>query len=138
MVKYEATLVADLRQAIQELASRPKNQLTVREVIESMQDELHQKREEGWSFEELAQVLAEKGLKIAATTLRDYLGSPKQHRIRGKRGSQAGSRQGKGRIEGEQEVKSPVVAAVSTPVKASVIPTSTGLQSSHAGFNEDN
>ena len=138
MVKYEATWVADLRQAIKELASQPKRQLTAREVVESMQDELRQKREEGWSFEELAQVLAEKGLKIATTTLRDYLGSPKKHRSRGKKGSQADSKKGKGRVEVESAVKNPAVAAVSTPVKASVTPAPTGLQRSHAGFNEDN
>jgi hypothetical protein len=97
MAKYDEKFREALRESIKALPSKPKRELTAREIVESLRRELREKQPQGWSMKELAQFLAERGIRLSAATLRDYLSGQKKRRARRKgSGQQTVNRKGKG------------------------------------------
>ncbi len=97
MAKYDEKFIGELRESIKALPSKPKRELTAREIVESLRAEWREKQQQGWSMKELAQFLAERGIRLSAATWRDYLSGQKKRRARRKEsGHQTVNRKGKG------------------------------------------
>lgn len=69
---YTPDFLNDLRQKLETAPVPPRN-LCSREAIDILKDELHRKRDAGWTWKELAQWLTEQDLVIDAGSLSGYL-----------------------------------------------------------------
>lgn len=92
---------------LQELPEKPKEDLSLREAVGQMQDSLKAALSKGYSYEELAQMLAKQGIQISAFTLKNYVPSGKR--------SASKAKPRKSRKAGDEEV---VVEPVSSPPPA--------------------
>ncbi|MDX2231485.1 MAG: hypothetical protein NW220_17750 [Leptolyngbyaceae cyanobacterium bins.349] len=69
---------------LQELPEKPKEDLSLREAVGQMQESLKAALAKGYSYEELAQMLAGQGIQISAFTLKNYVPSGKRSVSKGK------------------------------------------------------
>lgn len=69
---------------LEELPEKPKEDLSLREAVGQMQDSLKAALAKGYSYEELAQMLAKQGIQISAFTLKNYVPSGKRSASKGK------------------------------------------------------
>ena len=69
---------------LEELPEKPKEDLSLREAVGQMQDSLKAALAKGYSYEELAQMLAGQGIQISAFTLKNYVPSGKRSTAKGK------------------------------------------------------
>ncbi|MDX2242444.1 MAG: hypothetical protein NW224_17295 [Leptolyngbyaceae cyanobacterium bins.302] len=69
---------------LEELPEKPKEDLSLREAVGQMQDSLKAALAKGYSYEELAQMLAKQGIQISAFTLKNYVPSGKRSTSKGK------------------------------------------------------
>jgi len=69
---------------LQELPEKPKEDLSLREAVGQMQDSLKAALAKGYSYDELAKMLAEQGIQISAFTLKNYVPSGKRSASKGK------------------------------------------------------
>jgi|SRR5579883_2423448 len=70
---------------LQELPQKPKADLSLKEAVRQMQVALRAALAKGYSYQDLATLLNEQGIKISALTLKNYLPSGKRPVTRGKR-----------------------------------------------------
>lgn len=71
-------LVGQASAFLQELPEKQKEDLSLREAVKQMQDPLKAALAKGYSYEDLAKMLAGKGIKISALTLKNYIPSGKR------------------------------------------------------------
>lgn len=69
---------------LQELPDKPKEDLSLREAVGQMQDSLKAALAKGYSYDELARMLADQGIQISAFTLKNYVPSGKRSANKGK------------------------------------------------------
>ena len=69
---------------LEELPEKPRENLSLREAVKQMQDSLKAALAKGYSYEELAQMLAKQGIQISAFTLKNYVPSGKRSITKGK------------------------------------------------------
>ncbi len=69
---------------LEDLPEKPKENLSLREAVKQMQDSLKAALAKGYSYEELAQMLAKQGIQISAFTLKNYVPSGKRSITKGK------------------------------------------------------
>jgi len=60
---------------LQELPEKPKEDLSLKEAVERMKEPLQLALGKGYSYDSLAKMLSEQGIKISALTLKNYLPS---------------------------------------------------------------
>jgi hypothetical protein len=120
---------------LQELPEKPKEDLSLREAVGQMQDSLKAALAKGYSYEELAQMLAGQGIQISAFTLKNYVPSGKRSVSKGKpRRSKkdAGDEVPSVTVEVEQPpVDPPEEKPAKTrqaPTKTAVVPKATGTR----------
>ncbi|NJP12183.1 MAG: hypothetical protein HC866_24210 [Leptolyngbyaceae cyanobacterium RU_5_1] len=63
---------------LQELPEKPKENMSLREAVEQMQDSIRAALAKGYSYDDLAKMLTDKGIKISALTLKNYAPSGKR------------------------------------------------------------
>jgi hypothetical protein len=63
---------------LKSLPQKPKEELTLREAIDQMSEPLRAALNKGYNYQELAAILTEKGVKISAFTLKNYVPSGKR------------------------------------------------------------
>lgn len=61
--------------SLQELPEKPKDNLSLREAVNQLQDEIRAALAKGYSYEDLAAMFSEKGIDISALTLKRYVSS---------------------------------------------------------------
>jgi hypothetical protein len=61
--------------SLQELPEKPKDNLSLREAVSQLQDEIRAALAKGYSYEDLAAMFSEKGIDISALTLKRYVSS---------------------------------------------------------------
>lgn len=61
--------------SLQELPEKPKDNLSLREAVNQLQDEIRAALAKGYSYEDLASMFSEKGIDISALTLKRYVSS---------------------------------------------------------------
>ena len=72
---------------LQELPEKPKEDLSLKAAVEQMQQSIRETLSKGYSYDDVAQMLSEKGISISALTLKNYVPSGKRQasKTRGKR-----------------------------------------------------
>lgn len=60
---------------LESLPDKPKEDLSLREAIDQMRDSVRSALNKGYTYQELAAMLTEKGIKISAFTLKNYVPS---------------------------------------------------------------
>lgn len=60
---------------LESLPDKPKEDLSLREAIDQMRDSVRSALSKGYTYQELAAMLTEKGIKISAFTLKNYVPS---------------------------------------------------------------
>lgn len=68
---------------LQSLPEKPKENLSLREAIDQMQDSLREALAKGYNYQELAAMLTEQGIKISAFTLKNYVPSGRRRAAKG-------------------------------------------------------
>ncbi len=76
MVKQQA--VEHAVTFLQELPEKPKEDLSLKEAVESLRDPIKSALAKGYSYQDLADLLSEKGIKISALTLKNYVPAGKR------------------------------------------------------------
>lgn len=61
--------------SLQELPEKPKDNLSLREAVNQLQEEIRAALAKGYSYEDLAAMFSEKGIDISALTLKRYVSS---------------------------------------------------------------
>ncbi len=79
---YEPDAVAALKQALEALPKRQRRKLSTREAIAEMADTISASLLKGYTQEEIAQLLTTRGIRVAPSTLRQYL---RRHRGKARR-----------------------------------------------------
>ncbi|MBW4694252.1 MAG: hypothetical protein KME27_21110 [Lyngbya sp. HA4199-MV5] len=69
---------------LQKLPEKPKEDLTLREAVGQMQESLKAALAKGYNYQDLAKMLSEKGIKISALTLKNYVPSGKRQAAKSK------------------------------------------------------
>ncbi len=67
--------IQDTNAFLQALPDKPKEELSLREAVEQMRDSVRSALAKGYTYQELAAMLTEKGIKISAFTLKNYVPS---------------------------------------------------------------
>lgn len=67
--------IKDTNAFLQSLPEKPKEDLSLREAVEQMRDSVRGALAKGYTYQELAAMLTEKGIKISAFTLKNYVPS---------------------------------------------------------------
>ncbi|MDX2230666.1 MAG: hypothetical protein NW220_13575 [Leptolyngbyaceae cyanobacterium bins.349] len=67
--------IQDTNAFLQSLPEKPKEDLSLREAVEQMRDSVRGALAKGYTYQELAAMLTEKGIKISAFTLKNYVPS---------------------------------------------------------------
>jgi len=68
-------IVEEAKTFLQELPDKPKEDLSLKEAVERMKEPLQAALGKGYSYDSLAKILSDKGIKISALTLKNYLPS---------------------------------------------------------------
>lgn len=63
---------------LQELPEKPKENLSLREAVGQLRDQIQAALAKGYSYDDLAKMLTEKGIEISATTLKSYVPAGKR------------------------------------------------------------
>jgi hypothetical protein len=81
---------------LQSLPEKPKEDLSLREAIDQLREPLQAALRRGYTYLELADMLTEKGIKISAFTLKNYVPSGKRRANKEKEAqAKAGTRRGR-------------------------------------------
>ncbi|MBF2003563.1 MAG: hypothetical protein IGS50_07485 [Synechococcales cyanobacterium C42_A2020_086] len=72
------TAIEQAAQALQSLPDKPKENLSLREAVELMQDSITAALDKGYTYEDVADMLGDQGMKIAPSSLRYYLARSKR------------------------------------------------------------
>lgn len=93
-VKVKTTMLDQAASLLDDLPEKPEATVSLRQAIELLQDDLRSSLDKGYDYEELADVLAERGIDISPSTLKRYLalsqkesGRPRRRRTRRTKGS---------------------------------------------------
>lgn len=87
---------------LQSLPEKPKENLSLREAIDQMQDSLREALSKGYNYQELAALLTEQGIKISAFTLKNYVPSGRRRNSKAQAAKAAPTtRRGKAKAEAE-------------------------------------
>ena len=70
----EISSVAELQERLRGAPNREETRIRYVKAIELMASDIHAMRSKGYSWNDIAAMLAEKGLQMSASTLRTYLG----------------------------------------------------------------
>jgi hypothetical protein len=72
---HERDVVAAMKMALAELPEPSRNKISTRDAIAEMADTINELRTRGYTLADVAQLLTERGMRVAANTLRAYLRS---------------------------------------------------------------
>ncbi|MBW4522306.1 MAG: hypothetical protein KME16_21835 [Scytolyngbya sp. HA4215-MV1] len=106
---------------LETLPDKPKEELSLREAVRQLRDQIVGALAKGYSYEELAKVLTEKGIEISPSTLKNYLPSGRRQsaketaapvKTRAKRGQRSADEVAVVELDAEEE---PIAAPVEEP-----------------------
>lgn len=77
-------VVQQARGFLESLPEKPKDDFSVREAVDHLREELQAALARGYSYQDLAQILNGKGIKITVSTLKNYIPSGKRQATKDK------------------------------------------------------
>lgn len=92
---------------LQALPEKPKEELSLKEAIAQLQEPLRAALAKGYSYQELAAMLAETGIHISAFTLKNYVPSGKRRSTKEQTATKTASRSGRKPAVVDLPAKSP-------------------------------
>ncbi|NEQ28918.1 MAG: hypothetical protein F6K28_60225 [Microcoleus sp. SIO2G3] len=78
-----------------ELPEKPKENLSLREAVAQLQDQIKAALAKGYSYEDVAQILGDRGIDISASTLKNYVPAGKRQATKDRSASKTGKRNSK-------------------------------------------
>ncbi len=72
-IKVQTNMLDQAASLLGELPERPEATLSLRKAIETLQQDLRDSLDKGYSYEELTEVLSDQGIDISPSTLKRYL-----------------------------------------------------------------
>lgn len=115
---------------LQALPEKPKEELSLKEAISQLQEPIRAALAKGYSYQELAAMLAEKGINISAFTLKNYVPSGKRRSSKEQATAKRTSRPGrKAKEQGSTLADVPAKSPRSTAGKAARSKASTASDS---------
>ncbi|QZZ19091.1 hypothetical protein J5X98_16910 [Leptothermofonsia sichuanensis E412] len=69
---------------LEDLPEKTKEELSLREAVGQMQEQIKAALDKGYNYEEIAKMLSEKGIKISALTLKNYAPSGRRQSAKAK------------------------------------------------------
>ena len=109
------TAIEETNAFLQDLPDKPKEELSLKEAIELMRDPLRSSLAKGYTYQELAAMLTEKGIKISAFTLKNYVPSGRR-KTKEQVAAKSGARRGKKAASAEKAAPAkPEVVVAETP-----------------------
>jgi hypothetical protein len=69
---------------LEELPEKTKEDLSLREAVGQMQEQIKAALDKGYNYDEIAKLLSEKGIRISALTLKNYAPSGRRQAGKGK------------------------------------------------------
>jgi len=110
---------------LESLPEKPKEDLSLREAIDQLREPLRAALSRGYTYAELAEMLTEKGIKISAFTLKNYVPSGKRRANKEKEAAaaKAGTRRGRK----TQAVESAGIELEAQPSKPTETPAKSSL-----------
>jgi hypothetical protein len=70
--------VAQVEMFLNALPAKPKEQLSLREAVGQLQEQIQEALAKGYSYQDVADMLAQQGIMISASTLKNYVPSGKR------------------------------------------------------------
>lgn len=80
---------------LQELPEKPKENLSLREAVGQLRDQIQAALAKGYSYDDLSKMLTEKGIEISATTLKSYVPAGKRQSSKDKDKAASGKTRGR-------------------------------------------
>jgi hypothetical protein len=114
---------------LESLPEKPKEELSLKEAIDQLREPLRAALSRGYTYAELAEMLTEKGIKISAFTLKNYVPSGKR---RANKEKEAVAKVGTRRGRKTQAVESAVAELDAQPAK----PTETSAKKTESETSE--
>ncbi len=72
------SVVSQVHAFLDELPAKPKEQLSLREAVGQLQDQIQEALTKGYSYQDVADMLEKQGIMISASTLKNYVPSGKR------------------------------------------------------------
>lgn len=72
------SVVTQAETFLNELPAKPKEQLSLREAVGQLQEQIQEALAKGYSYQDVADMLAQQGIMISASTLKNYVPSGKR------------------------------------------------------------
>jgi hypothetical protein len=114
-IKQEA--VTHASEFLQTLPEKPKEALSLREAVDQLRDQIRAALYRGYTYSDLAAMLSEKGIKISASTLKNYVPSGRRQVAKDKQAAEAKpKRRGIKGATQKAEEKSGAFSVIQTPV----------------------
>lgn len=104
--------VDEARAFLQELPDKPKENLSLREAVNRLQDQLKAALVRGYSYDDLAAMLSDRGIEISPSTLKNYVPSGKRQAA--KESADAGKPRGR---RSKKQAEDPSEAAATTSLE---------------------
>ena len=112
---YERDAVAVLKGALEALPERERRKVSTREAIEEMAETISASLAKGYTQQEIAQLLTDRGMRVAPNTLRAYL---RNRRSKGKRKLRQNDRSVEGEGGGMRAHNAPATTREVAPATA--------------------
>jgi len=96
--------IQDTNAFLQSLPEKPKEDLSLREAVEQMRDSVQAALAKGYTYQELAAMLTEKGIRISAFTLKNYVPSGRRRSTKEQPAKATPKRGRKSKAETEAQV----------------------------------
>jgi hypothetical protein len=127
-IKQEA--VTDAAEFLQTLPDKPKEELSLREAVDQLRDQIRDSLARGYTYSDLATLLGERGITISASTLKNYVPSGKRQAAKDKQAeakpkSRRGKKEPTRQVEDVASLPQPAVAEAFMEDSTSAEPEST-------------
>lgn len=117
--------IKDTNAFLQSLPDKPKEDLSLREAVEQMRDSVRGALAKGYTYQELAAMLTDKGIKISAFTLKNYVPSGRRRSLKEQAAKQPVQRRGRKKAEAPAATPALVVETPSSAAKNGATPQTT-------------
>ena len=99
---------------LQDLPEKPKENLSLREAVGQLRDQIQAALAKGYSYDDLSKMLTEKGIEISATTLKSYVPAGKRQSSKDKDKATTGKPRGRRPRKAQSEELSEAITLASS------------------------
>jgi len=116
--------IKDTSAFLESLPEKPKEDLSLREAVEQMRDSVRGALAKGYTYQELAAMLTDKGIRISAFTLKNYVPSGRRRSLK-EAAEKPVQRRGRKKADASAPAPEPVVEVSASAAKNGSAPAKT-------------